>query len=102
MINDGAGLCLPGCEYISAGDGGVVGHGDVAGSDAELMEGEAEAQQVGTHSQAKLQQETAQEVVLGLEEEERMRNLQTQTHFFNYWVTGLSVGSPNDKSFSMF
>lgn len=56
---------------MKAGDGGVVSEGDVAGSEAHLLEGEAKGHQVGTHSQEELQQEAAKEVVLGLRQEDK-------------------------------
>ena len=66
-------VVLPGGEYVSAGAGisAVAGLSHVSRPVAsrqlaELLQSEAETEQVGTHSQAKLQQEAAQEVVLGL------------------------------------
>lgn len=56
---------VPGCEYRTAGDVGVTGEGRVCG-EAEGVQGKAKGQQVDAHRQAKLQQETAQEVVLSL------------------------------------
>lgn len=60
-------LRTPGREHMRTS--GVVSEAGVAASEADLLQGEAKAQQVGTHRQAKLQQETAKEVVLGLEKE---------------------------------
>lgn len=66
-----AALPVPGREYMKAGDGGVVSQGDVAASEANLLEGEPKGQQIGTHSQEELQQETAKEVVLSLCREDK-------------------------------
>lgn len=62
-------LLLPGCEYMKTGDSGVVSKGEVAASEADLLQGEPEGQQVGTHRQEKLQHEAAKKVVLGLVKE---------------------------------
>lgn len=59
-------LFPPGCEDMKAGDSGVVSYSKVAASEADLLQGEAKGEQVRTHCQEKLQQETAEEVVLGL------------------------------------
>lgn len=64
-------LPVPGREYMKAGDGGVVSQGDVAAFEAHLLEGEPKGQQIGTHSQEELQQETAEEVVLSLRREDK-------------------------------
>ena len=63
------GVALPGGEYVGAGPGfsAVAGHVSLASRQlAELLQSETEREQVGTHTEAKLQQEAAQEVVLGL------------------------------------
>lgn len=64
-------LPVPGREYMKAGDGGVVSQGDVAAFEAHLLEREPKGQQIGTHSQEELQQETAEEVVLSLCREDK-------------------------------
>lgn len=74
-------LFLPGCEKISAGDTGVVSYGEIAAFEADLLQGEPKGQQVGTHCQAKLQQETAKKVVLGLLRED---NMITESDSLNY------------------
>lgn len=66
-----AALPVPGREYMKAGDGSVVSQGDVAAFEAHLLEGEPKGQQIGTHSQEELQQETAEEVVLSLCREDK-------------------------------
>lgn len=54
---------------MKTGDSGVVNKGEVAASEADLLQGEPKGQQVGTHRQEKLQQEAAKKVVLGLVKE---------------------------------
>lgn len=49
-------------------------------AEADLLQAEAEGQQVGTDSQAELQQETAQEVVLSLVERFTNRHKVSSIH----------------------
>lgn len=57
---------LPGCEYVKAGEGGVVSWNEVVAPLTHFLQRKAEGQQVGTDCQGEFQQETAKEVVLGL------------------------------------
>lgn len=62
---------LPGCEYVKAGEGGVVSWNEVVAPLTDFLQRKAECQQVGTDCQGEFQQETAKEVVLGLFRENR-------------------------------
>lgn len=57
---------LPGCEYVKAGEAGVVRWSEVAAPLTDFLQRETKGQKVGTHCQGEFQQEAAKEVVLGL------------------------------------
>lgn len=65
-LNIGSPHLLPGCEYVKAGEGGVVSWNDAAAPLTDFLQREAKGQQVGTDCQGEFQQEAAKEVVLGL------------------------------------
>lgn len=65
-LSIGAACLLPGCEYVKAGEGGVVSWDEAAAPLTDFLQREAKGQQVGTDRQGELQHEAAKEVVLGL------------------------------------